>query len=460
MKKMGRIWAVARNTFVSAVRMKTAIVFMAMLLILLPILSYTSTGDGTAIGRVQSFVSYGLGLVSFLLSMLTIVVACYTLSSDVKHKRVYSVVTKPIRRFEFVIGKALGVILLDLLLLAVFSGVIYGLTIQMPRFAKTSDEELVRLKNEFFTARASLKRTIDEQALEKQADDVYKELVRTGQLDESRSRESVMAELRSAAKYNMYAAGPGGTVLWEFKKVRPFDANESLFIRFKFNAAQTPADKSLYGVWYVGDYRQIQGGPETMKTPIYQIPRKDVVSTMREFEVPADAVAADGYLAVGFYNEPMNGTTVIFPIEDGFEVLYKAGGFGGNFISAVLIMFARLVFLACLGVSLSTWVGFPVAILCSLTIFFTGVINGFVVQSFDYLGQNLTIFYSVTIKPLIWLLPKFDQNYNVNKYLIDARMIRYGFLALAAGVLLLKSLILLLIGFFIFAKRELAKVVI
>jgi hypothetical protein len=460
MKKMGRIWAAARNTFVSAVRMKTAIIFTAMLLILLPILSLTSTGDGTAIGRVQSFVSYGLGLVSFLLSMLTIVISCYTLSSDIKHKRVYGVVTKPIRRFEFIIGKVIGVVLLDLLLLTVFAGVIYGLTIQMPRFVKTSDEELVRLKNEFFTARASLKRTVDEQAIEKQADDVYKELIRTGQLDESRSKESVMVELRNAAKYNLYAAGPGGMVLWEFKGVRPLDANDSFFIRFKFNAAQTPMDKNLYGVWYVGDYRQMQGGAEKMKTPIYQIPRKDVVNMIREFEVPADAVAADGYLAVGFYNEPMNGTAVIFPVEDGFEMLYKAGGFGGNFVSAVLIMLARLVFLACLGVSLTTWVGFPVAIFCSLTIFFTGVINGFVVQSFDYLGQNLTIFYNLTVKPLIWLLPKFDQDYNVNKYLIDARMIKYGFLMLAAGVLLLKSLILLLVGFFIFAKRELAKVVI
>ena len=457
---MGRIWAVARNTFVSSMRMKTAIVFMAMLLILLPILSLNSTGDGTAIGRVQSFVSYGLGLVAFLLSMLTIIVSCHTISSDIKHKQIYTVVTKPIRRFEFIIGKVMGVVLLDLLLLAVFSTIIYALTIQMPRFTKTNDEELVRLKNEFFTARASLKRTVDEQAVESRVAEAYKQLVGTGQLDESRSKEAVLAELRNAEKYNMYAAEPGGTVLWEFEQVKPFDANESIFIHFKFNAAQTPADKNIYGVWYVGDYRQMKYGPEKMQTPIYTVPRKDIVGVMREFEVPADAVAADGYLAVGFYNEPMNGTTVIFPVEDGFEALYKAGGFGGNYLSAILIIFARLIFLACLGVSLSTWLGFPVAILCCFTILFTGVINGFVVQSFDYLGQNMTLFYKFTIKPLIWLLPKCDQNYNVNKYLIDARMIRYGFLALAGGVLLLKSLILLLVGFLIFAKRELAKAVI
>jgi hypothetical protein len=181
---------------------------------------------------------------------------------------------------------------------------------------------------------------------------------------------------------------------------------------------------------------------------------------LHEFEVPADVVAGDGYLAVVFYNDPMNETTVIFPVEDGFEVLYKAGSFGGNFLRAVLIIFSRLVFLAALGVSLSTWLGFPVAVLCCFTVFFTGVINGFVVQSFNYLGQNAAIFYKYVIKPLIWLLPKFDESFNVNRYIIDARLIRYGFLALAVGALAIKSLILLLAGFFIFAKREIAKVIV
>jgi hypothetical protein len=457
---MGRIWAVARNTFVSSMRMKTAIVFMMLLIILLPVLSLTTTGDGTAMGRIQSFVSYGLGLVVFLLSFLTIIVSCYTLSSDIKHKQIFTVVTKPIRRFELVIGKMLGVVLLDLLLLIVFSSIIYGLTIQMPRFSKTSGDELTRLNNEFFTARASLKKTVDTQAIESRAVKTYNELKRTGQLDESRSRETVLAELRDAEKFNMYSAGPGGMVLWEFENVRPFDVNETVFIRFKFNASQTPVDKFIYGVWSIGDYRQVKYGSGNIKTPIYTVPRKDIVDTVHEFEVPAEVVAADGYLAVGFYNDPVNSTTVIFPLEDGFEVLYKAGGFEKNFVFAVLMIFVRLVFLACLGVSLSTWLSFPVAILCCFTIFFMGVINGFVVQSFNYLSQNLAMFYKFTVKPLLWLLPKFDESQNIGKYLIDARLIGYGFLAVSAGIFLIKSLILLLVGFFIFAEREIAKIIV
>ncbi|MBU2458197.1 MAG: hypothetical protein KKE31_06185, partial [Planctomycetes bacterium] len=117
-------------------------------------------------------------------------------------------------------------------------------------------------------------------------------------------------------------------------------------------------------------------------------------------------------------------------------------------------------FLAVLGVSLSTWLGFPVAVLCSLAIFFTGVINGFIVGSFAYLGQNISLFYKFVVEPLIWLLPKFDQSYNIGKYIIDARLIRTGFLVMSVAALAVKSVVLLSVGFIIFARREIAKVIV
>jgi hypothetical protein len=440
--------------------MKTAIVFMLLLIVLLPTLSLTGTGDGTAMGRVQSFVSYGLGLVVFLLSVLTIIVSCYTLSSDIKHKQIYTVITKPVRRFELIIGKILGVVILDLLLLFVFASVIYVLALQLPRFSKADESELKRLEDEFYTARAGLTFNFDELAIENSALEAYNKLVQTDQLDKSRSREEILAELRKTERHSRTSAEPGGQVLWEFEKVRPFDANESIFVRFKFNASQMPADKNIYGIWYVGDYRQIKYGQGRMQTPIYTVPRKDTERSPHEFEVPADAVAADGYLAVVFYNQPINGTTVMFPIEDGFEVLYKAGSFGNNFLRVVAIVFVRLVFLAVLGVSLSVWLGFPVAILCSFSIYFMGAINGFVVGSFGYLGQDIQVFYQYVVQPLVWLLPKFDENYNISRYIIDARLIKSGFLILVTGTLAIKSLILLLAGFLIFAKREIAKVIV
>jgi ABC-type transport system involved in multi-copper enzyme maturation permease subunit len=136
--------------------MKIAVVFLIMLFVLLPALGISTTGDETLKGRLQTFVSYSLSLMSFLLCLLTIIVSVYSVTSDIDQKQIYTVITKPIRRFQFLTGKLLGVVVLDVILLSIFSAVIYAVTIYTPRFVKASEQELVEANNEFLTARAAL----------------------------------------------------------------------------------------------------------------------------------------------------------------------------------------------------------------------------------------------------------------------------------------------------------------
>ena len=131
---MHSIWAVATNTIKQALRMKVAAAFIILLMVLLPVMSVLMTGDGTLKGRLQSFVSYGLSLTSLLLCLLTIIVSIYSVTSDIEQRQIYTVITKPIRRYQFLLGKLLGVILLDVGLLVLFAGIIYAITICIPVF--------------------------------------------------------------------------------------------------------------------------------------------------------------------------------------------------------------------------------------------------------------------------------------------------------------------------------------
>ena len=63
---MHSIWAVATNTIKQALRMKVALVFTLLLIVILPVLGFSATGDETLKGRLQTFVSYSLSLMSFL----------------------------------------------------------------------------------------------------------------------------------------------------------------------------------------------------------------------------------------------------------------------------------------------------------------------------------------------------------------------------------------------------------
>jgi len=459
---MRRVWAVATNTIRQALRMKVAAIFMVLLLVLLPAIGFTATGDGTLKGRLQTFVSYGLSLTSLLLSLLTIIVAIYTVTSDIEHRQIYTVVTKPIRRYQILLGKVLGVIVLDVALLVLFAGIVYGVTSWIPQFVDAPDEERQAAANEFYTARASLVPPLAD--VQKEVEATYRKLSPEdlAAIYPNMTREEVFKQLTNRKRLEKRAAAVGQMLVWEFRNVRVHDPNQSLFVRFKYDVSVTPQDEQVYGQWQIGDPRQFeQGGQAQLQTPIWRQTRKDIVRKFHELEVPASVVAPDGYLAVGFYNPPaLNETVVLFPVEDGLEVLYKADTFTGNFLRATLLIFCRLVFLACLGVMAASFLSFPVAILFCVVIFFTGTVSGFIVESFGYMSENTSRIYAYTVEAILQLLPQFDQH-NPTKFLVPARLMTWGFLGqVALTLVMIKALLLLLLALLIFRFRELAKVVV
>jgi hypothetical protein len=457
---MLRIWAVAKNTVRQAVRMKVALIFIVLLLVLLPVMGLTATGDGTLKGRLQTFVSYGLSLTSLLLCLLTIIVSVYTVTSDIEQRQIYTVVTKPIRRHQLMLGKLLGVIVLNVGLLIVFAGIVYGVTRFMPNFFNASDEELRQVENEFYTARASL--VPPEIDVADEVQDLYHQLEKNDQLKDAYSnltRAEIIKALTARKRLEKQAVAVGQGLLWEFENVKPLDPDQSLFIRFKYDVSATPPDGEVYGRWQIGDLRPLRYGTE-MKTPIWPEDRKDPIRTFREIEVPARVIADDGYLGVGFLNVPLNQTVVIFPVEDGLEVLYKAGTFGGNFIRAALLILCRLVFLACLGVLAASFLSFPVAILFCLVIFLIGTISGFVLESFDMLSHSVGLIYTYSLGTVIRLLPRFDQ-YNPTAFLVPARLLTWSLLGrVVLFMVCVKAVVLLLLGLVIFSFRELAKIIV
>jgi hypothetical protein len=151
---------------------------------------------------------------------------------------------------------------------------------------------------------------------------------------------------------------------------------------------------------------------------------------------------------------------VLFPVDDGLEVLYKADTFTANFVRAALLILCRLIFLACLGALAARFLSFPVAILFCLVIFMTGTVSGFIIESFGYMSQNISEIYTYTVQTVIQLLPQFDK-YNPTKFLIPARLLSWGFVGQVVLVLVLvKAAVALALGVLIFSYRELAKVVV
>jgi uncharacterized membrane protein len=456
---MHSVWAVARNTIAQALRMKVAVIIIILLVILLPLMSVIMVGDGTLEGKLQTFVSYGLSLTTLLLCLLTIAVSSYTLTNDIKNKHIHLVVTKPIRRFEILMGKLLGVVILDIFLLSAFACVIYCLILAIPRLSKADASELAGVKREFFTARVSLSADVDEEKIDMLAKQAYEKLEQSGQLPETMTKEDMLSELRGRQRAQARAVEPGGQRVWEFENVKPADPNETLFVRYKYEVSLDPADYRVYGTWLIGDYRQVKYSLGDWNTPVARKEGSELIRQFHEFEVSAEVVAQDGYLALVFVNNPYLNMTTIIPQE--VQVLLKTGSFTGNYIRATLLILARLIFLAALGISVSTWLSFPVAVLVCSVVFFVGTINGFVVESFSILGGGASVIYSLAIRPILWLLPRFDGQFNPTQFMISAKVLSWQFLGRVYVVMVLaKSLLLLLFGVWVFSNREIAKIVV
>ncbi len=447
---MRSIWAVATNTIKQALRMKIAAVFLILLLVLLSVMGFSTTGDGTLKGRLQTFVSYGLSLTSILLSLLTIIISIYTVTSDIEQRQIYTVITKPIRRFEFLLGKLLGVILLDVVLLSLFAAIIYTITIYMPKFTKAPELERMQANYEFFTARASL--TVPAIDVSQEVEDTYRKLERSNGLPENVSYEEMIAQITMQKQLANRAADVGQILTWEFDNVKSLA--QHFFVRFKYDVAVNPPDMQVYGRWIAGD----KYGTES-ETPIYDQVHKNSVRDFHEIVIPANVIPKHGRLAVAFQNYPLNSTVIFFP-PDGIEVLYKADSFTGNFIRVIFLILFRLIFLACLGTLASTFLSFPVAILLCLVLFSTSCISGFVMESFGFLSENVSVIYTYTIKWMVSLLPQFDK-YNPTRFMVPGLLLSWTVLARCGVVMVcIKSLLLLILALIIFSYREIAKIIV
>ena len=151
---------------------------------------------------------------------------------------------------------------------------------------------------------------------------------------------------------------------------------------------------------------------------------------------------------------------VIFPLKDGLEVLYKAGSFTSNFVRCVLLILIKVTFLACLGFFASSFLSFPVAIMLCLVVFTAGTANSFIVESFDSLKGTMSNLYDYTFRPIVFLLPQFDK-FQPAAYLVASKLLSWSQVAAMAVIMLgVKAMLLLVMAIWIFAKREIAKVII
>ena len=152
-----------------------------------------------------------------------------------------------------------------------------------------------------------------------------------------------------------------GRLTWVSPKI--FCADKPLQLRVKFNAARKEPVRHVC--------RLVAGGRAANTGNVWRSePMSLAPDTFHEFEIPPNLFDSKGVLTIVFVNA--NNTTLLFPLEDGMEVLYPEGGFALNFARGLGIIFCWMALLAALGLAAASFLSFPVAAFFSLAVLVVG----------------------------------------------------------------------------------------
>ena len=126
---MRALSAIIKLTCRSVIRSHIFQIMLVLLTCIIIILPLTLVGDGTAEAQIQISLQYCLGAVSFILSLSTIWLSCFTMSSDIENYQIHIVVTKPVSRAVIWLGKAVGILVMHTGLLLFASLLVYMLVL-------------------------------------------------------------------------------------------------------------------------------------------------------------------------------------------------------------------------------------------------------------------------------------------------------------------------------------------
>ncbi|MEE9403747.1 MAG: hypothetical protein V3V20_02535 [Algisphaera sp.] len=384
------VLGVARTLVDEAIRMRLALVFVVGVVLLIPFLPFALAGETRLQYRVESFLTYAMMLVTMLLSLMTLLLACRTVSSELTQHQAFLTLTKPVGRMQYLAGKWLGLMGLNLLLAAVAGVGIYAFT-------------QVLVTDALAQVGADPDRQIDYIATQEQV------LSARRSTEPEPVNESALALDFKNRLYNLRLKNPRRFGNPDDPSTQVTDRQRGL-VRFEAvrewmtipnRSAQTYRFSGLEGAAAVGPTVQLRFEPRAagqlndnmvgLTLRINDRPFADARtsmplarvrnSTWHVAYIESQLIRDDGTLDVTIFNDAPGQPTVRFEPNGGLEVFYSVGGFGPNLIRSIAVVWVRLAFLAMLGLAAATFLSFPVACMVCLLVFLAAVGSSYLDKS-------------------------------------------------------------------------------
>jgi len=461
---VGRIWAVAVHTVREAIRMKVVLAFAFFILVLVLTLPIAvQRPDSGVSSNVQAFLSWFLRPLGTLLTFLAIFLGCLSLSDEMVGKQIYTIVTKPVPRWQYVVGKWLGTVLV-LTGLLFFGGIS---SYCMAKYLAAADNpdpvDQQKLANEVLVARANSPLVMpDFTAAAKKKYQLYRDEGRISDLTKVGEKEAIAKYFQEMVQ-TWRSVPPGQVREYEFKGIKRgfLSDDDDMQLRYKAKGMGYAQDETLQTIWIFGDYGTAsQTG---------QIQRKDVMDRYHTIPFKASAVSLDGTLKVYVLNmdhlrsDRKIGATIAFEAAEGFEVLYVIGTFEGNLFRTLFLILCRVSLISAVAVCCATLVSYPVACLMAFLFYVLSVGGDYVMDALDFgkKGEGPLGMVQYIVEPILeflfWMWPKFKE-FDAVETFVNGRVVSLVWDIQGFGKLVLMlSTVFLIIACIIFRRRQVAE---
>ncbi|MFM7261490.1 MAG: hypothetical protein ACKO3W_12890 [bacterium] len=501
------VFAIACGVVREAMRLRIAVAFAAIAIVAIPLMPQWIDPLTPLRYQVQTYLARSMDTMYVVCAFLTVFLGCATVAFEIRDRQAWLTLTKPVSRISYLVGKWLGLVVLNACILLVATIAMFVFLVQLRARPAQDMFDALAVRDEVLVARvgtrpeyaplppAELQDAVNERLradLNAQAD------LRDGTRSEIEIKKQFAREIAGDYLKQLRSIPPGlsreyrfvGLVPPKMRKAESTDAAKdgatdgsiasgsssgpdgsaeaaeaNLSLRYKFYSGDSDPHETYPVVFVLGE-----GDRQTWTD------RKIVAAQSNALPVPASTIADDGTLVVRILNAQVNPnpgpgqpdflpgrTSIAFDI-DGLELLHRVGDFGPNLVRAQCVNLLKLSFLGMLAVSLASFLSFPVACLVVFTIFSAGSIAPYLATSVDEYrirteSQALKAFEAV-IKGIAGAVEFSVRSFgeaSANGPLVEGRLVSMGLVLRTLALIgFAWSGVVLVLSLLVFRRKEIA----
>lgn len=386
------ISGVARTLIDEAIRMKIALIFIGMLLLLVPLLPSMGDPQERLSYRIQAFLSYSITSITILLALMTVFLSCSTICSEISKKQIFLTMTKPLSRGGYLLGKWLGIMGLNLLLLSISGLGVWVFAQAMERQEAIDEYDRYAVRSQVLVARDLINPEPADSTVKTIRDEHMAALRREMPMCFLPSGEMTadgLKYLESRTRNSWYTINANSERTYRFPGInRAAEFGSTIQLRVKARSNPMPPDNRVpLLMWLNG--RPFNPDSNGLPMPIPVVYNQSFV-----IDLPIAAADKSGNidLKIANYN-PLRPTatspfsSISLMADDGFQILYAVGSFEANIVRSLLVIWVFLAFLAITGLAAGTFLGFPIACLFAIVMFLGALCSGFLAESNQNFGM-------------------------------------------------------------------------